>query len=109
MLSLTQNENQQVYFTSDWHLGHQKNFIWEARGYSSYEEHTNSIIDITNSIVHPTDILFMLGDFCLNTPIEKFHEYIARINCGSLWMLWGNHNNPHEKQIYRPLTKKLAI
>ena len=106
MLKLTQTDAQKVYFTTDWHLGHQKDFVWEPRGYKSHEDHTNSIIDVTNSIVRPNDILFNLGDFCLNTPQSKFEEYLSRINCSNMWLLWGNHNNPHEKNTYRPLAQR---
>jgi calcineurin-like phosphoesterase family protein len=106
MVNLKQTEDRRVYFTSDWHLGHQQEFVWKVRGYSSYEDHTNSIIDITNSIVNPNDILINLGDFCLNTTVEKFEEYISRFNCQIIWLLWGNHPNPHYKNIYQPLVKK---
>ena len=27
-----------IYLTSDWHFGHDREFIWKARGYSSVEE-----------------------------------------------------------------------
>lgn len=109
MLNITQNKDQMVYFSSDWHLGHQQPFIWESRGYKSYEDHTDSIIDSINKEVRLNDILFYLGDLCLNTPIEKFEEYIGRIVCQNVWMIFGNHNNPHEKSIYQPLTKELII
>lgn len=106
MLKLNQNEHQKVYWMTDPHLGHQREFVWEVRGYKSADDHTNSIIDVTNSIVLPTDILFMLGDYCLNTPLPKFEEYLSRFRCQNIWMLWGNHNNPHQKNVYRPMVDK---
>lgn len=58
-------------------------------------------IDMTNELVGPNDYLFMLGDFCLNTTIQQFDAYLDRIKCRTIVSLWGNHNNPHEKAVYR--------
>lgn len=107
MLSIRQNENQKIYWMTDPHLGHQRDFIWKPRGYESYEEHTDDIINVTNQIVRPTDILCILGDFCLNTTLPQFESYLSRFQCQNIWMLWGNHNNPHQKSIYRPLVEKI--
>ena len=107
MHNITQTENKKVYFVSDTHLGHQQEFIWGSRGYTSPEHHTNSVIDGINARVRSTDILCMLGDFSLNTTIDDFNDYISRITCQNVCMLWGNHNNPHEKRVYKPLADAL--
>lgn len=101
MKTFTDSDESKVFFTSDTHLGHQRDFVWKARGYKSAEDHTNSIIETINAVVRPTDILFHLGDFCLNTPLNKFEGYLSRICCQNIRLLRGNHNNPHEKEIYR--------
>jgi len=106
-LSLKETNDQKIYFVSDLHLGHDKEFIWKARGYNSSLEHTNGVIDKINQVVNHNDILFCLGDFCLKTPVPKFEEYISRIQCQNIYMLWGNHYNPHYKQIYKPLVKSI--
>lgn len=99
-INLKETEDSKIYITSDPHLGHQRDFVWGARGYNSAEEHTNDWFNKTNAIVRPNDILICLGDFCLNTSFTKFNEYLSRINCQNLYCLWGNHNNPHEKAVY---------
>jgi calcineurin-like phosphoesterase family protein len=104
MLNLIQNSSQRVFFVSDTHFGHKQEFVWGSRGYSSVEEHDLQIIESINQRVRENDILLHLGDFCLNTTIEKFHEYIQSIKCQNVWMLFGNHNNPHERKVYQPLT-----
>ncbi len=101
MINIRETETQKIYITSDFHLGHQRDFVWQARGYESWEAHDAGVINTVNSIVRPTDILFMLGDFCLNTTMERFNGYLSRIQCQNLWCLWGNHNNPQEKNVYR--------
>jgi len=105
MIRIVQTPDQMVYFTSDWHLGHQRDFVWGARGYKDYEDHTNNIIDVTNGIVRPNDIIYYMGDFCLNTPMSRFEEYLGRIQCQNIRMVWGNHNNPHFKNVYIPCVK----
>jgi len=107
MFSITESPELKVWFTTDWHLGHQKEFIWKARGYTSAEHHTQSIIDITNQYVREGDILFNLGDLCLNTSMEQLDRYLDQIVCRNVLCLWGNHNNPHEKTVYRPERDKV--
>lgn len=99
--------NRQVFFTSDWHYNHSQPFLWEARGYKSIQEHNEALIKSVNDVVGPEDILFNLGDLTLNCSIEQFEELISSINCQNIYLLNGNHNNPHYKQIYQPLVKSI--
>lgn len=103
MLNLRDKEEQKVYVSSDFHLGHQRDFVWKARGYNSVAEHDDGLTNKVNEIVRPNDILLFLGDFCLNTTMEQFDAYLDKFNCQNIMMLWGNHNNPHEKNVYRKI------
>lgn len=94
-----------VFVTSDTHLKHNKDFVWKARGYNSVKEHDDGIIDTINATVDVDDTLVHLGDFCLNASVQDFEELISRINCQNIYMLWGNHPNPHFKEIYKPLVQ----
>lgn len=95
-----------LWVTSDLHLNHNREFVWEARGYKSPEDHTNGLIDTINQICRPKDILLNLGDSCLNTRWEDFESLFSRIKCRQLW-LKGNHNNPWEKN-YQNLSYLIA-
>ena len=90
------------WVVSDLHLGHQKEFIWGKRGYSSVVDHDRNVIAKINELVGPDDILFSLGDFCLNTNETGFDNYLSQITCQNIHMLWGNHPNPMYK-IYRTM------
>ena len=35
------------YFTSDLHIGHDKEFIWGSRGFSSLEEHDTEMMGLS--------------------------------------------------------------
>lgn len=113
MLKVTDSSESKVWFSSDFHLGHNKEFVWKTRGFNSFEEHTYGVINTLNNMVAPQDKLFFLGDFCLNTTPDKFHQYIDQIKCQNIYMLWGNHNNPTERiyktEIYNTFGKDLKV
>ena len=33
------------WVSSDWHLGHQREFVWGSRGYKTHQEHTDGVIN----------------------------------------------------------------
>ena len=100
-------EKNKVYITSDTHFHHNRDFVWKSRGFSSVIEHDNALISKINERVKCDDILIHLGDFCLNTNASQFEELLTRINCQNIYMLFGNHPNPHYKNVYKPLVKSL--
>ena len=92
-LKLNHNDSHKVFFTSDTHFNHAKNFIFEARGYKSVTEHNDALIAKINEVVRPEDTLIHLGDFCLNITPPEFEEILRRINCQTIYYIWGNHNS----------------
>jgi len=50
-----------IWFTSDLHFGHDKPFIYEARGFSSVQEMNIAIIRNFQECISPEDELFILG------------------------------------------------
>lgn len=109
LLNIKETSEQKIYISSDFHLGHQRDFVWKDRGYENPSAHDAGVIDIINSVVQPTDILIFLGDFCLNTKMDQFNGYLSRIQCQNIYALWGNHNNPQEKNVYIPGQPKQLI
>lgn len=91
---ITQTPDQRVYFTSDTHFNHNRDFIYALRGYPDVRSMTDAIIDGINKVVRPTDHLFHLGDFCLNTDESRFNELLSRIHCQNIYTIFGNHNSP---------------
>jgi len=84
------------WFISDWHFGHDRDFIWGKRGYSSVQEHDEDLISKFNSKVGTKDITYFLGDFCFN---KEFDKYLSRLN-GNFIILCGNH----DKDFFRHLS-----
>ncbi len=95
-LKLKQTEEQKVYFTSDFHINHNPKWpvpIWKDRGFNSVVEMNDAIITSINNVVRHTDVLIFLGDFVLNCSESQFEEFLSRINCQTIYMLFGNHNS----------------
>lgn len=74
-------------FISDLHFGHNKPFIYEARGFLSIEEHDKELIKRFNSKVKPEDVVYHLGDFCWG----NISDYIYQLN-GTIIFIFGNHD-----------------
>ena len=60
-----------IYITSDFHLNHDKPFIYATRGYSSVEEMNKDLITKFNNTVTDEDEVYILGDLC-QVVIEGF-------------------------------------
>ena len=86
-----------IYFTSDTHFSHNRGFLYEPRGFSSIEEHDETIVENWNKTVKPEDCVFLLGDTMLNNN-DKGIEYLNKLN-GNIWFIRGNHDT--QERIYR--------
>ena len=87
VLHFKQTDDRKVYFSSDWHLGHNPKWdvpIWKSRGFNSADEMTSGIIKSINDTIRFDDILFYGGDFCLNSTESQFESYLSRITCNNI-------------------------
>lgn len=103
----------QTWFTADTHFGHANIVKFAQRPFLSDEEqeklaadprgrwkvsrdtidrHDESLIETFNSLVMPTDTLWILGDFCWGKE-KAAKEYLDRINCKNVHFVWGNHDH----------------
>ena len=78
-----------IYLTSDLHLGHDKPFIYEVRGFKSVEEMNFELIKRYNEVVKSEDIVYILGD-CVLGPIDNV-AMLAGLN-GHKILVAGNHD-----------------
>ena len=78
-----------VYFTSDLHFCHDRQFIYEPRGFNSVYEMNEQIIKNFNEVMDWTDDLYILGDCFLNNN-EEGMSYMRRLP-GKKHIVWGNH------------------
>lgn len=80
-----------VFFTSDFHLGHHNIIRYCNRPFSSAAEMDDIIIQNLNYKVKKGDLLYFLGDFCLGRH-EQVVAYRRRINCHNIIFIRGNHD-----------------
>jgi len=78
-----------IYFASDFHRQHDRNFIYEPRGFKSCQEHT-SFIDKCCTSLTSKDLLIFLGDVALNSSYIDTFNFIKSIKAQKFW-IWGNH------------------
>ena len=97
----------EIFVTSDTHFGHQPEFLWKPRGFSSVEEMDEAIIENWNKIVKPNDMVIHLGDTILSDN-EKGMECFKRLN-GQISLIWGNHDSDIRKKLLRTLPNVIAL
>ena len=99
-----------IWLCSDLHLGHDKPFIWQARGFNSIEEHDEAIIKNWNELVSWDDTVYLLGDCMLNDNEGGIHKLNQL--AGNIYILAGNHDTATRIQLYaniRPTILNLGL
>ena len=97
----TRSNAPQIWVTSDLHLGHDKDFIWEPRGFKSCAEMTEKILDNLNTFVQPQDDLWILGDLVLGG-LESAQTFLPQIP-GKVHVILGNHDTNRRREIYESM------
>lgn len=87
-----------IWLSSDWHFGHDREFIWRPRGFSSVSEHDDELIERHNSMVDEEDDVYILGDLTLGN-IEHGKKCIQHMK-GKLHIILGNHCTLNRQAMY---------
>ena len=88
-----------IYFTSDLHFGHNRDFIFGPRGFTNVQDHDETIIKNWNALVQPNDTVYILGDIMLNDNVKGVRNF-NRLN-GTKFIILGNHDTKERKEIYK--------
>lgn len=96
-----------IFFTSDPHLSHDKDFVVQARGFETVEEMNAEIIRRWNERVYPDDDVYVLGDLTLGD-VEEGIRLIAKLN-GYLHIMRGNHDTDKKVERYLELPNVVSI
>jgi hypothetical protein len=92
-----------VLFCSDFHYGHDKEFLWSKRGFANAQEHNEWIRCQVNSL-QPNDLLINLGDVGLSVGAEAIQDFMMSFPCETL-MIFGNHNSGVQQLYQQHLPK----
>jgi calcineurin-like phosphoesterase family protein len=80
----------QIFFTSDWHIGHENSIKFDNRPFSNLDEMHEGLIRNYNNQVKDDGICYFLGDiFTHGSELTK--SIIARLN-GTKILIRGNHD-----------------
>lgn len=88
----------QVWFTSDWHFYHDREFLYKPRGFNSIYEMNDAIISRHNEVVQPEDDVYVLGDCILNDNDAGIRA-IKQLK-GQLHIVRGNHDTNTRMDLY---------
>ena len=86
-----------IYFTSDTHFNHDKEFCWKARGFNSVEEMNNKIMENWNNTITDEDEVYLLGDVILSQLKGKIH------------IILGNHCTQKRIELYEQLPNIVEV
>lgn len=78
------------FFTSDFHFGHDREFIYAARGYADVAAMDTALVRKWNSRVTAADDGYILGDLMLNDD-ENGLRLLSQLH-GRLHIVTGNHD-----------------
>lgn len=81
-----------IWFTSDWHLGHRNIIKFCNRPFTDAHEMNEAIIENHNSLVHPGDHVYHHGDMFWKMGYDKVSYLMSRFN-GLFHVIKGNHDN----------------
>ena len=87
------NTEHNVFFTSDTHFGHNKEFLYVKRGYTNVFEHDADIMNRWNKKVTNCDTVIHCGDVMFGEGgLERITKYFEALNFKTLVVLPGNHH-----------------
>lgn len=84
-----------LYFTSDWHVGHENIIKFCNRPFESLEEMHEVLVTNYNSVVTYKDDVWFLGDLVLRAT-DAQSKLFGRLK-GHKHVVWGNHDRSHRR------------
>ena len=94
-----------IWITSDFHFGHDKEFVWKERGFSSIEEMNETLVDNFNAVVNPEDTVYVLGDIVLKE-ISNI-DYFKRLENNNIHIDYKTLEKLHSDMFTENTFKKL--
>jgi len=104
-----EHDGNNICFWSDTHFGHRCDHwetpLWKMRGFSSIEEHDNTLVERWNKVCNNETIFFHLGDFIFGqNPEQRLVDFLSRLKFKTLYSMPGNHSSGW-KQVFESQPK----
>ena len=104
-------ENQNIFWVSDLHYNHDRDFIWGApgRNYKNVREMNEHIIQSWNETITEDDIVFHLGDIIFNDfDGTRLLDLFSKLRFKQLYCVFGNHTSG-ERHVYKELMREIGF
>lgn len=95
-----------IFLTSDLHFGHDREFVWKVRGYSSVSEMNAEQVRKWNETVSDEDDIYLLGD-CMLGSTDNI-EFMKQLK-GKIHICLGNHDTSTREKMYRELPNVVEV
>ncbi len=83
-----------IFFWSDLHLGHNRDFIFGPRHFTTVEEHDEALIGRWNKKIPAGATVFVLGDFIFGPDAEaRLQDILMNLTGGRIFIMPGNHHS----------------
>ena len=94
-----------IYFVSDTHFGHQKEFLYKKRGFATIEEHDKVVFENIMAVASQDNTLWNLGDTYMNELSSENRNRLATIasSFGRANIVPGNHDTPTKMKVLMEL------
>jgi calcineurin-like phosphoesterase family protein len=86
--------NKQIFFTSDWHIGHENSIKFDKRPYKNLDEMHEALIRNYNKQVPMDGVCYFVGDIATHSS-ELTKSVIEQLN-GTKILIRGNHDKGSE-------------
>lgn len=94
-LKINHPEND-IWFISDLHISHNRSFIYEKRGFTSVEEHDETLVHRWNAHLTDRSVAVHTGDLLFNDSDGTFFKALMRrLRFSTLYVGAGNHISGH--------------
>lgn len=84
-------DHQNIFFTSDFHLGHKNVIKFDNRPFENVRIMTDTIIENWNSVVNDESIVYFLGDLFFRGSQKRLKEIVHSLK-GEIRVILGNHD-----------------
>jgi calcineurin-like phosphoesterase family protein len=84
-------ETQNLFFTSDFHVGHENVIRFDGRPFKDTSEMNETLISNWNRVVGEDDIVFYLGDLSMRCHPSTVKWFVEQLN-GKIHFFMGNHD-----------------
>lgn len=87
-----------IWVTSDLHFCHNRDFIYNPRGFDNVNDMNEVIVKNWNKVVQPEDTVYLLGDIMLNDN-SKGIKLLKSLK-GHIHIIRGNHDTETRCELY---------